>query len=453
LKECAQNALLQSRERETERKIQTILKNLNEPIRIFSISADIYNQWLTPIANRPDWSPENTRVPQLRRFALGLTSQSNYELYRDHCFITTPKTILDKLDRILTKHSDNDGYSRARKQFIDRIPILAEQLQGHITACLEMGLPRVWKGKSKSLQLEKVLQEVNKWSARLRWQTFHKVIQDGGIPINSKAKAFIGLDIVNLNYDILQTMQTPLSDWKVDMQWTAREVAASLNNTINSTEKQLSSCLDNFSGNENLKRRALEAWNDQKRLIRAHMKRFESKLQDHVSNIYKYATTEEDILCPVAKLNKPYYLRASRIQRGNGLHARQLADFKDGLTRHGTNAKSFVHRYEDIVHHKSKDELMSALDEFKISIIGFFEEFLEIMQEFLITTSFLKPGNFSIREELRQWYPEVQKDIKELQQFFRNEMPEEDGATTALDEQPSGEPAAKRTKLSAKLST
>lgn len=84
-------------------------------------------------------------------------------------------------------------------------------------------------------------------------------MREGGIPINSKAKAFAGRVRVNLNHDIMEAMKIQLILWELDMRSAVKKVALILNNIIGLNERQCFYCLDNLTGNHHLKERALGA--------------------------------------------------------------------------------------------------------------------------------------------------------------------------------------------------
>ncbi|KAF2751767.1 hypothetical protein M011DRAFT_4935 [Sporormia fimetaria CBS 119925] len=434
----ARRAYIRFREDTTKSSIQKQL-NCTEALRMFSVSADRYNQALADLGTASDWTPEMTGIPALVQLAYSLAADANFQNVERNCLIKIPDIGVHMLGRILEKHGGDQSYDQACEWLRATYASLKRSIRNDFSLYMQRGIPNIWLNQFiKQECLEIVLAKAKQWLQKLHWVTVSKVMRDNGIPIKSTSKAFETL-VANLNKVIQQAMQPQLLEWENKLRNSLSELATGLGVSLETFTCRMLHRLGDLGTNKTLKHRVLDAWKAITIAITEDIKIANKDFEDAASAIHKQISAEEDIRCIIAKLNEPIYFRATKVDRGTGFNKRQIEAFLSGLRDPDENGKRFVDRYEDRCLQITKDILLPIFKKHGTALIAKLKEFPAVMQDLVRKTDDLSEEDLALREELR----ELHKEFVELDEYLRDVF---DKARRMEKVKPSGQPKQKRVK-------
>lgn len=413
----AQQEFIKKRETIIVQSLQEKLDVANLNVR--SVSAGKYSATLSRRAT-VDWTADESRIPRLREYSLTLTSTINSEDYRKSCFETVPDAI-NRIANAIKKYENDEGYAKTRRKIMEKIKHLGSVMNNEWNTCITAKLPQAWAESTRNHPpVTQAINKIQAWSKLLTWSTFDKVMRDGGIPINSKAKAFEGRCIVNLNYDISEQMLEAFEEWKNLLEQNTEAFTRLLEQTIADVNGEVCGLMDCLRGNDALRHQATAVWAREKdKINRLIAEKLPAQLKKAAENTHKLTTMETDSETLIAELNAALYLKASQVLRGSGLHKRQMKILTNGLEKRDRQGKAFADRLQDAVVEIAERELQHAYDGFTHEVLGIYEGFARIMGDFLFTTSEYTRAELEMREQLGELCPWLYDEVKEIQRLYK----------------------------------
>ncbi|KAH6633299.1 hypothetical protein C7974DRAFT_392487 [Boeremia exigua] len=423
LQDLALNAMIRERADNLRNHIVTKYAALDPDtpnnVAVFAISAAQYLEWLDPTRLRaPVMSVANTRVPDLKRYLLSLTSTRNYEHLWNHIHLIMAE-IADSGTRVLEKFEDENGYSEFCEQLAkEQIPMLHTDLT-HLANTELLPSLRVWPYQPDAeKQLDLVSDAIAGWQQTVHGPvlvaSFSKALRENGLIANSRARALIGLRI-NWNQTIQESMDPAIAAF---VQNTSVRFASGwkvMSSRIDDCMNDVFTALEKSSEQTPFKASFHREWRKLEHAIFIRSGSFEFQLHRVVRATHRFATTEEDIGCLVASLMAPIYDKVSR-KTGTGKYSRQVAALNRYLVSNGWNGGTIVDRYEDAVvadlEARLKPVLRWFLNEVKAELLNF----VKVMEELLADDQQLSVGQSQARKKLTEALPVYEERLRRLQE-------------------------------------
>lgn len=389
-------------------------------LAVFAISAAQYLEWLDPCRLRPPaMSVSDTRVPDLKRYLLGLTGSRNYERLWNHVHLTMAE-IADSGTRVLEKFQDENGYSAFCEQLAkEQIPMLYTDLRELANTQLLPSL-RVWPYQTDSeQQLGLISNVVTEWQQTVQGPvlvaSFSKALRDNGFIANSKARALQGMRI-NWNQKLQESMEPAIA---IFMQNTTAHFATGwkqMSSRINDCMNDVFIALEKSSDQTPFKASFHREWRKLEHAIFTKSGSFEFQLHRVVRATHRFATTEEDVGCLIASLMVPIYQKVAK-KTGTGKYSRQVAALTRYLVTNGWNGGTIVDRYEDAVVSDLESRLKPVLRWFLNEIKAELLNFVRVMEELLADDQQLSVGQRQARKKLKEALPVYEESLRRLQEF------------------------------------
>lgn len=387
-------------------------------IAVFAISAAQYLEWLDPARLRtPVMSVSDTRIPDLKRHLLSLTSARNYEHLWHHIHLAMAE-IADSGTRILEKFEDENGYSAFCEQLAkEEIPTLYTDLTQLAHTELLPSL-RIWPYQPDSdQQLEQIRHTITEWQQTVHGPvlvaSFSKALRDHGFIVNSRARALQGLRI-NWNQTLQECMEPSIDAFihstssRLTSGWT--QISTRIDTCLTCVFAALSASASQtpFLGSFHREWRKLE------HAIFTKSGSFEFQLHRVVRATHRFATTEEDVGCLIASLMAPIYHKVAR-KTGTGKYARQVKALERYCVTRGWEGGTLVDRYEDKVVADLEGRLRPVVGWFLNEVKAELLNFVRVMEELLVSDGQLSGGQREGRRRLRVALPVFAKRIEGLQ--------------------------------------
>ena len=422
LQELALNAMIRERADNLREKIVTKYAALDPDkpsnIAVFAISAAQYLEWLDPTRLRaPVMSVSDTRVPDLKRYLLGLTGARNYEHLWNHIHLVMAE-IADSGTRVLEKFGDENGYSTFCEQLAkEQIPMLYTDLAQLANTQLLPSL-QIWPYQPDAeQQLELVKATISGWQQTVHGPllvaSFSKALRDNGFIANSRARALQGLRI-NWNQTLQECMEPAIDTF---VQNTSARFASGwkqMSSRIDDCMNDAFAALEHSSSQTPSKASFHREWRKLEHAIFTKSGSFEFQLHRVVRATLRFATTEEDVDCLVASLMAPIYQKVSR-KIGTGKYSRQVAALNRYLVTRGWNGGTIVDRYEDAVVADLEGRLRPVVHWFLNEVKAELLNFVRVMEELLANDQQLSVGQRQARKKLKEALPVFDERLSMLQ--------------------------------------
>jgi hypothetical protein len=426
LQELALNALIRERADNLRNNIVAKYAALDREspnyIAVFAISAAQYLEWLDSSRLRtPVMSVSNTRIPDLKRHLLSLTSTRNYEHLWNHVHLVMAE-VADSGTRVLEKFEDENGYSAFCEQLAnEQIPVLFTDLK-ELTDTQLLPSLRIWRYQPDAEQQIKLISDaIAGWQQTVQGavlvQSFSKAVRNHGFITNSRARALKGLRI-NWNQTLQECMETAVDTF---VQNTSARLASGwkqMSSRIDDCMNDVFAALENSAEQTPFKTSFHREWRKLEHNIFTRSGSFEFQLHRVVRATHRFATTEEDLGCLVASLMAPIYHEVSR-KSGAGKYSRQVAALKRYLVTGGWNGGTIVDRYEDAVVHDLENRLKPIIHWFLNEVKAELLNFVRVMEELLMVDQQLSMAQRESRRRLRSALPVYQERLVVLQDAVR----------------------------------
>ncbi|KAJ4983896.1 hypothetical protein SVAN01_10582 [Stagonosporopsis vannaccii] len=425
LQESALNAMIRERADMLRNHIVTKYTALDpdapDSIAVFAISAAQYLEWLDPARLRPPvMSVSDTRIPDLKRYLLGLTGSRNYEHLWNHIHLVMAE-IADSGTRVLEKFQDENGYSAFCEQLAkEQIPMLHTDLKQLANTQL-LPCPRVWPFQADAeQQLDLISHIITEWQQTTQGPilaaSFSKALRNNGFIANSRARALQGLRI-NWNQTLQESMEPAVT---IFVQNTTAHFATGwkqLSSRIDDCMNDVFVALEKSSDQTPFKASFHREWRKLEHAIFTKSGSFEFQLHRVVRATHRFATTEEDAGCLVASLMSPIYQKVAK-KTGTGKYSRQVAALIRYLVTSGWNGGTIVDRYEDAVVADLENRLKPVLRWFLSEVKAEFLNFVRVMEELLADDQQLSIGQRQARKKLREALPVYEERLGRLQEVI-----------------------------------
>lgn len=390
-----------------------------DSIAVFAISAAQYIEWLDISRLRtPVMSVVDTRIPDLKRYLLGLTGTRNYEHLWNHIHLVMAE-VADSSIRVLEKFGDENGYSLFCEQLVkEQIPMLHDDL-AHLANAQLLPPLQIWPYQPDAAkQLESVKDVIAGWqytdNGQLLVASFNKALRDKGFIVNSRARALQGLRI-NWNHSLQECMEPAIEAFVNNMSARFASGWKHMSGRIDDCMNDVFTALENSSDQTPFKASFHREWRKLEHAIFSRNGSFEFQLLRVLRATHRFATTEEDISCLIASLMSPIYLKVSK-HSGTGMYARQIAALGRYLVTNGWSGGTIVDRYEDAVVADLEGRLKPVIHWFLNEIKAEMLNFVRVMEELLASDQQLSVGQRTARKKLRKALPVYEERLRRLQE-------------------------------------
>jgi hypothetical protein len=413
---------IQKRADEVEEKIRyKYSEDDPDPIRVFSVTSSFYLKWLSPRArSRPNLTAEETGIPSLRKFLLGLSADLHFDNYRRHAFHKLP-SLLDQATRIAHDDKKDDAYAIIRPGIKKLVSMFKTQYQKSFDNFLKNNVAQVWDKYQKADRLEKISGVVIQWGSNVQWNTYNKTLRGRGIFGQSMAIKYKNqAGIINWNDEITQKTAEDMLAWRRKVMRAVAIIAKDLDKTTICVCNEISSFISGSSLSHSLKVIALHEWNKCKTRILKKSSGLEQILKNEVSDTWKFATTETDTRCMIAKINIPIYDTVEKEPHTDGRYRKQQELMLAAIKGPDENGKTIVDKIATAVHNNATQALGSAGVFFFTELIEEFELFDEHIGERLPVDYQIELVDRHIRDSLKAALPYLEKQVTNLQILIEN---------------------------------
>ena len=423
LQELALNAMI--RERADNLRTSIINKyaaldpDAPNKIAVFAISAAQYLEWLDPSRLRaPVMTVSDTRVPDLKRYLLGLTGPRNYEHLWNHLYLAMAE-IADSGTRVLEKFDDEHGYSAFCELLAkEQIPMLYTDLTQLANTQLLPSLRIFPYQPDAEQQLELVHDVIASWQQTVNGPvlvaSFSKALRDNGFIANSRARVLHGLRI-NWNQTLQESMEPSITTFIHHTTTRFTSGWKQMTSRIDDCMNDVFAALENSADQTPFKASFHREWRKLEHAVFTKSGSFEFQLHRVVRATHRFATTEEDVGCLVASLMAPVYRKVAR-KTGAGKYSRQVAALNRYLVTGGWNGGTIVDRYEDAVVGDLERRLRPVIHWFLNEIKAELLNFVRVMEELLVDDQQLSVGQREARRKLKEGLPVYEERLRRLQE-------------------------------------
>jgi hypothetical protein len=447
LKTTAQCAFIQQRADAVEEKMRyKYSEDDPDPIRVFSVSSSFYLKWLSlRTKSRPTLTVERTGIPSLRRFLLGLSADDNFNNYQRHAFHKLP-SLLDKATRIAHNDKKDNAYAIIRPGFKKLVAMLKAQYQKSFDDFLKNDIRPVWGEYQKTDRLEEISGVVVQWGSNVKWNTYNKTLRERGLFRNSKAMKYKDrAGVINWNDEIAQKTAKDMHAWRSKVMRAVTNLVKDLDKTTTCICNGVFGFISGSSLDDPLKAIAIDEWNKCRTRVFEKCSGLEQILKNKVKETWKFATTETDIRCMIAKINTPIYSDIEQGSHRDGWYSEQQELMLAAIKNPDENGKTILDKIATAVHENATQTLGFAWDVFLKELIEELELFDECIRERLPVDYQVELVDRHIRDLLKAVLPHLEKQVANLQVMIgdlesgQEEVPEhsrnqsviEDGETRA----------------------
>lgn len=420
LTELAQCAFVKQRAYEIEQRMCERFRDEDpDPIKVFSVSASMYLDWIKiRQKDRPALNPEMTGIPVLRRFLLGLSAEGNYRAYKEHVK-TKLSMFLDKIRRIVQEEKKDDSYAIIRPRFQELTTRLNTVLEAAFDSFVNNRVDEVWKGKAaKEERHASLLKIVSEWGNGVAWNTYAKLAREKGIVARTQAKKYVQPDkrfgSVNWNEEMSAEILPDMKSWKHRMYDAVTSLACDLDRHVLNTCNEIIACITGSEVAEDVKEIAVEEWNQHQERIITQSKKYEKILRNSIRSTYKFATTETDIRCMLAKVNSEAYTMVEETLRGAGFSQAQRDRMYTTMKEPDQDGRSLPDRISLMVRKEAKKNLRNACNTILEKFITELQLFDKHIEERLPADYVLSRYDYQLRYALKNLLPHLEGRVKQL---------------------------------------
>ena len=353
--ETAKLVFIQHRAEDVENEMRYRFKDEDEdPIHVFSTSALVYLDWLKVRQNKPPLMTLNmTGIPSLRRFLLGLTADGKWEVYRSHAFQRLPQ-LVEKIRRVVLNENRGNSYAVIRPEFKKIVEKMQNQHRGSFEKFIASNVTSIWATPTqKEERRQSVINLVRSWDM-LPWNTYAKAVRDRGIVARTKCKHYLPWGRINWNEEISNIFTSDMKNWKQSMNDQVTLFARDLHRETNKMCGQVLLSITSSSLAPWLKQIAVSEWNSCQDKILKQSQRLEGALRECVNSTYQYATTETDIRCMIAKINRRIFQELDAIPGGYDKLDRQRRGMEEAMIHPKYSGQTLLDKISEVVENTAK---------------------------------------------------------------------------------------------------
>jgi hypothetical protein len=414
------------------------------PIEVFSVSAGMYMDWLkVRTQSTPLFTPAMTGIPQLRRLLLSITAESNWQLYRKHALKKMPR-LLEKIARITDDQSKDDAYAAIRPALEKNISALTDAHHNSFAKFLANKIPRIWADEDiKARRLTAINAVVKKWSEGVRWNTYNMALRQWGIVGKTGAKKYKEQgQQFNWNEDISDQIFEDMGNWKRKLTKVVTRYVPKHHDITLAACRSIVDAISSSALAPSLKEIAIEEWGEYEETISEHSETLRDMLEERVSEVYKYATTEEDFRCMIAQINSDVYDAVASIPRGGGRFATQKRAMSMKFRRTDEEGETILDKINIYVNAKAHNEFSEHFGYYMDGLVENFESFDEHIGDRLPPEYEMTPHDLQVRASLKGIVQDLEDKVQNIQAIFELSIAAEIAAKNAVSE-----PASKKQKL------
>ncbi|KAF2021575.1 hypothetical protein BU24DRAFT_404580 [Aaosphaeria arxii CBS 175.79] len=335
------------------------------PITVVSITASIYLQWMqTRLRQPPVLSPHITGIPYLRKILTKLPMDAEWRQYRDHVTKRIP-LFLDKVTWAIDTEHRNVSYEKLRPMYKRFVQSFEEKQKDSLKHFLQTRTPSMWPHKRQAnQQLEAIDQVVQEWSNGVRWNTFDRMLRERGTPFKSQAAKYRG-QAIHWNDDICRAIAPEVARWSKELKSAIALFTQDVRMETSSLCQQVSTFIQRSSLPVVYKNIAQDEWKKcQTTVLNDTLQLLRDLLDEQVERVHRYASTETDIRCMIAKLNIPVYDYTSNLPKAPGRFKRQQKELRNEIVNQDGKGEAILDRITEALRSHTWKELDSAFNVF-----------------------------------------------------------------------------------------
>ena len=420
LNSVAIRAFIQHRATKTEKKLRA---RFTDPIKVFSVSAGQYMQHLYPGDSKPFLSVEETGIPALRRYLLGIPAEKNWRSYQDHLNVKVPQFI-DKARRISNDNKQDDSYAKIRPMF-DR---LVKQHQDNVERCFETFsrlhiVPLFEDVSQRDRRLKDLLEVVQGWSEGTRPNTYNLGLREFGI-MKTKAKKYQGEPYyghVNWNDDVSTKLLADVEKWLEAMVAAIEKFAEETDDLILQFCDTVHGAINEAPITPKAKLNAVEEWNKRQEHIHTQSARLGDLLKAAAQSTYQYATTETDIRCMNAEINMPVFQEVHAVPPpSQGRYGRQKEAMIAAMEKPDASGETLIDRIQAKVLKSANNNLSNEFAKFVTALFAEVNLFNEHIGEYMEPKYKLTSADRELRQRLKDLIPELERRNEEAKKSMND---------------------------------
>lgn len=290
-------------------------------MKILATAPREYLAWKNSMRRRdPILDIQKCGIVELEHQLSSLPAQTNISSYCRHFFETLPQ-LVQKACHINAKHDEDQRYADMRQESKRQMPFVKADLQSILSDLLNEYVASPWSSREKANITKSFTKLIDSdWRRSIVWAGWAKMLRENGIPMNGKYHGR------NLNDELLQIMLPYIQDWNSTMSSRVDLFTQSLQRPAQGLLRLISQHIDESSAAPGLKSQAHEVLEGTVMNIEAARTRLLEELRTALKQVYIRYTTEDDVLCPVAKEMQRRYQRANEslfAEPGPGIYGRQ----------------------------------------------------------------------------------------------------------------------------------
>lgn len=365
---------------------------------------------------KPKLTPEATGLPQLRRYLFHVPAQTNYRTLHYHVFETLPE-IAARIERILEKFDDDEGYTEMREYLAEQLPQVRSSIENLAISLPNERVVRPFVGDGVKPRIKAGMKAVVQALANpvVYYSTFSKMLKENGIPVNG---AGLGL---NLNQEILNAMVNFINGWHDKMQDETEDIATTLDEAIQAVLKELRKYVYSYDGDSDLKDRVIELLETTTRRISMAYGKMAALLQTKLREIHHLYSTEVNIKCPIALEMKDIYrnvLMQHLTQPGAGSYARQRAHLLGSLVDPDWPKLPLAEVMEQKIVTAQVGSWKECCRQYVVEAMTLLQDFARATDETLDNGALLTSEHRRVREQLEALIPEFKRQLNRVQNQF-----------------------------------
>ncbi|KAF2106459.1 hypothetical protein BDV96DRAFT_607342 [Lophiotrema nucula] len=438
------NAKCAAAHRRAEKLGEKLKRDHGQDIQTFAISSD---QYILNIDSESEIEPiltiSQTGVPAWRCHLINLQSESNYQTYKHHIFDTIP-ALRRVVNRFMNKQAGADDFDAMRENFHGRLPRFQTDITRQFFDHLTSFVPDVIPAHEMLREVSKFRSAIQRLPNRYPWNTFDKGLRAGGILSGSDSRV-LGDSEHNWNHDMLSLIEPPsqpqqpqsgaaslmrqhraagaatrpfVTQWKNTMLLNRGQIHTLIRSYIKSLIKDVHTSIKHITSNPELRDLTKKEWEEIEKQVRDLQKAFPQTLTTTIKTTYRDLTTEEDIGCPIAQLNKDDYDAILTGHSGHGSFQRKKLDWNSKFCDIDYHGETFIHRYQNIAKQSMKNALESVFNDFLAQVMRRLENFLTITEQLLASDNYRSEEYEVFRARLQAADELFQVRLLELQDAF-----------------------------------
>ncbi|KAI4692345.1 uncharacterized protein J4E84_003318 [Alternaria hordeiaustralica] len=414
-------------------------------------SAAQYMEWLEKpkftFKDQPDFSVEETGIPQLRRELLALTAPQNMQDYENHVFITAP-AVIEKIIRTVREDIHEGGFVTIADAF--------EVVGQKFMVPWKTGVVGVFRDSSdksmKKLRADipalqnRVNMKVEEW-CKLKFAAFNRAMKGKGVLPDGKSYAKSPQNGRNLDKELSDILTPGISKWANTHASFMAHMEEAFCKAIDQLHRRVINELDDAGGNMVTVEKAKTKWHNDKNsypekiktdmmVLVTDVQRLTKRASDWAimkdgreNNLVGSITNEwyDDIHDAAPKLKPPVPGRKQKkVYEKPGRFQFQKNRMKSHFS--GSKVQFVEHAFQKLQAKFDRDTEALVDKHFEI-INDILSEFAEHLRGRKMLDYQISEHGRAIRADLKELLPHLQDELHQIQSLFPQRVKEEDGAS------------------------